>query len=105
MKELDRAVTKLGMKGALINGHTRGSYLDDRKYWGLFECAQALDVPIYLHPTRQPKAVLDASGYVTARRQATVASKVTGRVQELLLEEGDAVFQTAEPAPPGAPKP
>ena len=60
VKELERAVTKLGMKGALINGHTRGSYLDDRKYWGLFECAQALDVPIYLHPTRQPKAVLDA---------------------------------------------
>ena len=37
------------------------------------------------------KAVLEASGYVTARRQATVASKVTGRVQELLLEEGDTV--------------
>lgn len=37
------------------------------------------------------RAVLEASGYVTARRQATVASKVTGRVQELLLEEGDTV--------------
>ena len=60
IRELERAVTKLGLEGALINGHTRGSYLDDRKYWGLFDCAQALDVPMYLHPTRQPKAVMDA---------------------------------------------
>ncbi|KAB2952809.1 MAG: biotin/lipoyl-binding protein, partial [Thermoanaerobaculia bacterium] len=33
-------------------------------------------------------AVLNASGYVTARRQATVSSKVTGKVAEVLIEEG-----------------
>jgi len=33
-------------------------------------------------------AVLNASGYVTARRQATVSSKVTGKVMEILIEEG-----------------
>jgi RND family efflux transporter MFP subunit len=33
-------------------------------------------------------SVLDASGYVVARRQATVSSKVTGKVVELLIEEG-----------------
>jgi len=32
--------------------------------------------------------VLNASGYVTARRQATVSSKVTGKVTEVLVEEG-----------------
>ena len=32
--------------------------------------------------------VLNASGYVTARRQATVSSKVTGKVIEILIEEG-----------------
>jgi len=32
--------------------------------------------------------VLNASGYVTARRAATVSSKVTGKVVELLIEEG-----------------
>ena len=32
--------------------------------------------------------VLNASGYVTARRQATVSSKVTGKVTEVLIEEG-----------------
>jgi predicted TIM-barrel fold metal-dependent hydrolase len=59
-KELERAVSRLGLKGALINGHTRGAYLDERKYWPIFECAQALDVPIYLHPTRPAPAVMKA---------------------------------------------
>ncbi|MBK7043942.1 MAG: efflux RND transporter periplasmic adaptor subunit [Rhodanobacteraceae bacterium] len=36
-------------------------------------------------------SVLDASGYVTARRQATVSSKVTGKVREVLIEEGQHV--------------
>ena len=30
VKELDRAVTRLGFKGAMINGHTRGTYIDDK---------------------------------------------------------------------------
>src|SRR5215203_5716101 len=34
------------------------------------------------------KAVLNAAGYVTARRAATVSSKVTGKVLEMLVEEG-----------------
>ncbi len=32
--------------------------------------------------------VLDASGYVTARRRATVSSKITGKIVEVLIEEG-----------------
>jgi RND family efflux transporter MFP subunit len=38
-----------------------------------------------------PGAVLNASGYVTARRRATVSSKVTGKVLEVMVEEGQAV--------------
>jgi uncharacterized protein len=49
-----------GFKGVVINGHNRGRYLDDKFYWPIFEAAQALDVPIYLHPTRPPKAVIEA---------------------------------------------
>jgi 2,3-dihydroxybenzoate decarboxylase len=49
--ELERAVTKLGFKGTMIHGHTQGSFLDEKKYWVIFERAEALDVPIYLHPT------------------------------------------------------
>jgi len=38
-----------------------------------------------------PASVLDATGYVTARRQATVAAKITGKVTEVLIEEGQRV--------------
>jgi len=55
--ELRRAVTKLGLKGAVINSHTNGEYLDDRKFWPILESAQELDVPIYIHP-RDPSPQL-----------------------------------------------
>jgi 2,3-dihydroxybenzoate decarboxylase len=57
--ELERTVTQLGFKGALINGHTQGRYLDDDSFSVLFERAQALDVPIYIHPTDPPQAIID----------------------------------------------
>src|SRR3954463_9363365 len=38
-----------------------------------------------------PSAVLNASGYVVARRRATVSSKVTGKVIDVLIEEGHPV--------------
>jgi HlyD family secretion protein len=38
--------------------------------------------------TSAERTVLNASGYVTARREATVSSKVTGKVTEVLIEEG-----------------
>ncbi len=52
--ELERAVTQLGLKGALVNGHTNGEYLDERKFWGVWERAEQLGVPIYLHPANSP---------------------------------------------------
>jgi 2,3-dihydroxybenzoate decarboxylase len=48
--ELERAVSELGFKGAMIHGRSQGLYHDDRRFWPIFERAQALDVPIYLHP-------------------------------------------------------
>src|SRR5438270_9551843 len=36
-------------------------------------------------------SVLDASGYVTARREATVSAQITGTVKEVLIEEGEHV--------------
>jgi len=49
-RELERAVRELGLRGAILNGHTLGEYLDDPKFWDLFAAAEALDVPVYLHP-------------------------------------------------------
>jgi 5-carboxyvanillate decarboxylase len=50
-KELERGVRKLGLKGAIINSHTQGQYLDNPKFWDIFAAAESLDVPIYLHPS------------------------------------------------------
>ena len=60
VRELERAVTKLGFKGAMINGHTRGRFLDAKQFWRIFECAEGLSVPIYLHPSRPQSAVMQA---------------------------------------------
>ena len=58
--ELERTVRDHGFVGALINGHVDGRYLDDTFFWPVFESAEALDVPIYLHPTVPPRPVIDA---------------------------------------------
>ena len=47
--EFERAVRDLGMKGAMIIGQTDGRYLDDDRFAPLWERAEALDAPIYLH--------------------------------------------------------
>jgi 2,3-dihydroxybenzoate decarboxylase len=58
-RELERGVRKLGLKGAIVNSHTRGEYLDDPKFWPILEAAEALDVPIYLHPNTPPAAMIE----------------------------------------------
>ena len=58
VSELARSVKTLGMRGAVINSHTQGEYLDDPKYWEIFEAAEALDVPLYLHPNTPPPAMI-----------------------------------------------
>jgi 2,3-dihydroxybenzoate decarboxylase len=49
-KELERAAQKLKLKGAVVHSHTRGEYLDDPKYWAIFEALESLGLPLYLHP-------------------------------------------------------
>lgn len=57
-KELERGMTRLNMKGAVINSHTHGEYLDDPGYWDIFEAAEALNAPIYIHPTPPPEPLI-----------------------------------------------
>ncbi len=59
--ELERMVREHGFKGALINGHSRGRYLDDPFFWPILERAASLQVPLYLHPTPPPQPVIAAS--------------------------------------------
>ena len=59
--ELERMIREHGFKGALINGHSRGRYLDDKFFWPILERAESLQVPLYLHPTPPPRPVMEAS--------------------------------------------
>lgn len=65
--------------------------------WFLFKPAAAIQVKaasaVAMSSATGAGSVLDASGYVIARRQATVSSKVTGKVVDLLIEEGKPVKQ------------
>ncbi len=54
--EFERAVTKLGFKGAMVQGpdHANWEFLDSQKFWGLWERAAALGAPICIHPSALP---------------------------------------------------
>jgi predicted TIM-barrel fold metal-dependent hydrolase len=58
--ELERTVTQLGFKGAMVHGLTNGVFFDDKRFWPIFERAQALDVPLYVHPAVPHSAVVEA---------------------------------------------
>lgn len=57
--ELERAVRQLGLKGAMIHGRINEHFLDDPSFRPVLAAAEALDVPIYLHPNVPPKVVQD----------------------------------------------
>jgi predicted TIM-barrel fold metal-dependent hydrolase len=58
--ELERCVTKLGFKGAMLHGLANGVFLDDKRFWPIYERAEKLDVPVYFHPASPHPAVIEA---------------------------------------------
>jgi len=48
--EIERCVTKLGIRGVNLLSHSENEYLDNQKFWAIFAAAEKLDVPIYIHP-------------------------------------------------------
>ena len=58
--ELERAVTRLGFHGALVNGTTEGRFLDDPRFRPILARAEALERPIYIHPGIPPAPVREA---------------------------------------------
>ena len=58
-KELERSVKNLGLKGAMLCGRTREKNLDHKDFWELFECSEALGVPLFIHPQIPQKAIRD----------------------------------------------
>jgi predicted TIM-barrel fold metal-dependent hydrolase len=59
-RELDRCVTKLGFKGAMIHSHQQGEFLDGAKYRVVWKAAERLGVPVYLHPALPHPQVVKA---------------------------------------------
>jgi 2,3-dihydroxybenzoate decarboxylase len=58
-KEIERAVSRLGMKAVIINSHVQGHYLDEPQFAPVLEAAEALGVPIYIHPQTLPKGQVE----------------------------------------------
>ncbi len=58
-KELERSVKDLDLKGAMLCGRTREKNLDHKDFWEVFECAETLGVPLFIHPQIPQKAVRD----------------------------------------------
>src|SRR5260221_9575651 len=56
-KEMERG-RALGFKAVILNGHVNSEYTDDQKYWPIFEAAEALDTPVYLHPQGPSKGLI-----------------------------------------------
>jgi 2,3-dihydroxybenzoate decarboxylase len=54
VRELDRVVNQLGLSGVLTNGHTLGHYLDEPRFYPVWEALAGHDVPLYLHPGGAP---------------------------------------------------
>jgi predicted TIM-barrel fold metal-dependent hydrolase len=87
--ELERCVNDLGFKGAMIHGliGEERMFFDDQKFWPIFERAEALDVPLYIHPAMPHPAVFDAyfkdyaerfPGFVTAGWGFTMETATAG---------------------------
>ncbi|ROO87591.1 2,3-dihydroxybenzoate decarboxylase [Actinocorallia herbida] len=58
-KEIERGRTELGLNGVIVNSHINGEYLDDPKFWPIFEAAEAMDTPIYLHPNTPSRRMIE----------------------------------------------
>ncbi len=50
VKELERSVNKLGLKGGFLSTNVNGRYLDDESFYPIYEAAAGMDVPIIVHP-------------------------------------------------------
>jgi 2,3-dihydroxybenzoate decarboxylase len=54
VRELEHAVTELGLSGVLVNGHILDTYLDEPQYRVFWDALTGHDVPLYLHPNSAP---------------------------------------------------
>lgn len=67
-RELERCVKTLGLKGAMTHGLSNGEFIDKPRFKPIFQAANDLDVPLYLHPADPSPIVTDVyyADYVKA---------------------------------------
>lgn len=70
-EELERAVTVLGLRGAMLSGTCNGRFFDEHEFRPIFAKAAELNVPIYLHPATISFSV--ASYYYKSNQRSPVA--------------------------------
>lgn len=58
--ELERAVSQLGLDGAMVFGRTRERTMDALEFWPIYEAAASLHAPLHLHPQSPTPAVRNA---------------------------------------------
>ncbi|WP_432709969.1 amidohydrolase family protein [Pedobacter sp.] len=71
-EELHRAINELGLKGAILTGTFNGSFFDEEEFLPIFNKAQFLNVPLYLHPAIIQKEI--AQYYYHSNNWSPVAS-------------------------------
>lgn len=60
VRELERSVRDLGLKGGMLFGRTMEKNLDHVDFWPLFEMAEDMRIPLFIHPQTPPRAVREA---------------------------------------------
>lgn len=60
VKELERSVRDLGLKGEMLFGRTMDNNLDHIDFWPIFEMAWHLRIPLFIHPQTPPRAEREA---------------------------------------------
>jgi predicted TIM-barrel fold metal-dependent hydrolase len=63
LRELDRAIGDLGLRGVTVMSQIKGAPLDSRAFWDLFAKAVELDIPIFVHPALVPQGYTRATEY------------------------------------------
>lgn len=90
--ELERAVREDGFVGAMTNGFVGSKFLDHQDFEPVLARAEALDVPLYLHPGFPPKEVFDIyyrierSGYNDVYQDYIFSGSGYGWHQEVLTQ-------------------
>jgi predicted TIM-barrel fold metal-dependent hydrolase len=92
VKELERAVKELGLKGWKTHSNYGDAYLDDKRFWPVLAKAEELDVPVYLHPTAPMISQLQTYGFALAGAPFGFGIETSMVMMRLILSGGFDAF-------------